>query len=219
MSIYWSLVPSPFHYLRSTVEQCPEINGCMILPFDPVLKRHVFFEERATPEQLASLVAAHTEIVRNDDVPKIQAWCRDAQQGSEAEKEASSRILALLSFLGGLADREVSPFCDAPILLEDDSPPEDLDTLPDSLRYLIGPALFFGERFQSEFQMVKFFEEASPQECEQLATLAERVRVANDWPKVFEWWREADKMRTRYATEIDRLFNLMDLCDLSFEGD
>lgn len=211
------MFPKSFHYLRSAIEACGDTR---IVPFDPILNRHVPFIERITPEQLDCLKHVHAEILRRNDDLSIATWCESMRNGSEEERKAAWRIGGILSVLYQLADREISPFCDTPLKEPEPQPLDETPglKLPQELEYLIGPALHFGERYPSEMQMIRFFEEASPEECDQLAALAERVRQNDDWPKVLQWFQDIGTRNVPYHDDIDRLFNLMDLCDFDFES-
>ena len=216
MDVDWEVVPERFHYLRQAVEWC---GTPQILPYDPVLKRHVSFAERATRKQLDCLASIHTEILRKGDASDISRWCRSAQRGTEEERGAAWKIGGILVALRQLSEQDVSPFCDAPIDVEDAEPMDEDEAwkLPRDLEYLVGPALHFGERYDCELRMIRFFEEVSEQECDELAALAQRVRTNRDWPRVLRWLNEVGVRRVRYGREIDNLFNLMDLCDFKFE--
>jgi hypothetical protein len=190
MAVNWEVVPERFRYLRHAVELCGETG---ILPFDPALKRHVSFTERATKEQLDCLASVHGEILRKNDVSDICMWCKSARHGTEEERGAAWKIGGILGALVQLADQGVSPFCDAPlVLVEDDanSAHQDSSDLPERFRYLIGPALYFGERYSDDVRASAFLEEASQHEKEWLATIAERVRVNNEWSEISQWLKQ-----------------------------
>lgn len=216
MAVDWGVVPERFRYLREAVESCGETR---ILPYDPVLKRHVSFAERATKEQLDCLASVHGEILRKGDVAGIREWLNSARHGTEEERAASWQIGGILATLEQLADEDVPPFCDATFEAEDAAPMDEDDAwrLPEDLEYLVGPALHFGERYSCELRMVHFFEEASERECDELAALAERVRMNRDWTRILQWLNKVGARHVRYNGEINNLFNLMDLCDFKFE--
>ncbi|TWT34468.1 hypothetical protein Enr8_18770 [Blastopirellula retiformator] len=215
MDINWNEVPTRFHFFRPAIEACGET---MVIPFDHKLQRHVPFWERATQRQLHELATLHAKLLENDNVADVHAWCKVVGLGTDGRHWAARRFRSLMSVLEQLGQADVSPFCDAlPVWPDDESADEREETLPEELRYLIGPALHFGERYNCELQMVRFFEEASPEECDQLAQLAERIRRNQDWPRVWQWLRESDWKTSRYHSEIDQLFNLMDLCYFDFE--
>lgn len=216
MADIWDIVPERFHYLRKPVELCGETH---IAYYDPVLQRHISFTERMTKEQLECLVSAYEEMVRNNDALAIYEWCRAAQHGSEEEKGACWYIGGILGVMVRLGEQDVSPFCDAPLELEDATPMDEDPSLklPEDLEYLVGPALHFGERYCDELRMLRFVKEASRSECDTLAALAERVRIKGDWPRILAWLNEVGTRHVRYCREIDNLFHLMDMCDLDFE--
>lgn len=213
----WDVIPQRFHYFRPAVQACGETR---IAPFDHSLNRHVPFVERMTPEQFCCLTLLHAEIMQRDDALAITAWCESTLDGTQEEKNAAGRICGILSIIDQLAENEITPFCNAPLEKPEPKPFDETPELqlPHELEYLIGPALHFGERYQSELQMTRFFEEASPQERDQLAVLAKRVRQNDDWPKVLQWFQAVAARNVRYCHDIDRLFNLMDLCDFEFES-
>ncbi len=216
MAIDWEAVPERFRYLRQAVELCGETR---VLPYDPVLKRHISFTERATNEQLDSLASVQSEIVKRDDFTALHNWCKTALHGTESERAASWRIGGILTVLQQLADQDIPPFFSVPCDAEDTAPmvEDEALKLPEDLEYLVGPALHFGEQYHDELRMLRFFEEASDLEQHELAALAERVRMNHDWPRVLQWLNEVGTRHVRYSWEIDNLFHLMDMCDFKFE--
>jgi hypothetical protein len=218
MAVDWEVVPERFRYLRPAVELCGETR---ILRYDPVLKRHISFIERATKEQLDCLASVHGEILRRGDASAIYEWCKSARHGAEEERNAAWQFGGILAALEQLADEDVSPFCDTPMGAETPSPLDEDERwrLPEDLEYLVGPALHFGERYSCELRMVHFFEEASKRECDELAALAERVRMNRDWTRILQWLNKVGARHVRYNGEINNLFNLMDLCDFKFEAE
>lgn len=215
MTLVWEVVPTRLHYFRPAVEACVD---AIVRRFDETLGRHVSFAERATREQLDLLAALQAEITQRADAHKIDAWRQAAFDGTQAEKEAAVQIGAIMAVLRQFAKNDVAPFCDAP-LPEPCQPADEAldDTLPDELQYLIAPALDFGGRYVDEGEMSRFSAVASTEEAERLAALAEKVRLCGDWPRIHAWFCASDRGKVRYGVEIDRLFNLIDLCDLPFE--
>ncbi len=218
MTIDWQVVPLQFHFLQPAVDICGETR---LTPFDPILNRHVPFFERISTEQLEALKIVHMEIARKHNASDIGRWCHSAMEGTLSEKKASSRILGILSVLDDLAAHHVSPFCDVPLELGEPTPWDSDESLqlPADLKYLIGPALHFSEQYPNEARMIHFLDEASQQECDLLAAIAQQVRIHGDWPKVLHWQREIGTKHVQYSQAIDKLFNLMDLCDLNFEAE
>jgi len=213
----WSAVPERFHYFREVVESCGETR---LIPYDPVRKRHVPFAERATGEQLRCLASIHSEVLRRDDLAALNEWLRFASRGSEAQKLAAWKVGGILIVLEHLADKEVSPFCDAPLVTpmeEDREPTGESLALPEDFKYLVGPALHFAERYSDDVRMLAFLDEASDEERRWLAAVAERVRLNGDWPRVLQWLTKAGPGHVSHNWEIETLFELMDVSDFGFE--
>lgn len=124
----------------------------------------------------------------------------------------------MLAVLQQLADQDIPPFCSVPCEVEDTAlmVEDEAFRLPEDLKYLVGPALHFGEQYDDELRMLRFFEETSDLQHE-LAALAERVRLNHDWPRVLQWLNAVGSRHVRYSWEIDNLFHLMDMCEFKFE--
>ena len=225
MAVNWDVVPESFHYLRQAVESCGETR---ILPYDPVLQRHVSFVERATKVQLDCLASVCAEVLRRGDLPDIRRWLRSAWNGTEAEKVVSCRIGGILAVIEQLGEKDVPPFCDVLLIADDEDEDEGEDAtatidasllLPEHLRYLIGPALYFNERYSDDVRASMFHRDASTHEKEWLASIAEQVRISNDWPRILQWLKDTGPKHVDFNWEIETLFNLMDLGDFRFEGE
>ena len=91
-----------------------------------------------------------------------------------------------------------------------------LAELPTELAYLVGPAMRYGvHRFDA--QVDEFLSSASEAEMDELARLAERVRLNEHYPKVNEWLRRYKMTEYREAANLYFMFGVMDAADLKFE--
>ncbi len=166
-------------------------------------------------------MSAHSEIVKRGDLSDIHKWCKSALHGTESERGASWQIGGILAVLERLADEDVPPFSDTPlVVVEDDAAGvrQDSSDLPEDFRYLVGPAIHFGERYSDDVRASAFLEEASEREKEWLATVAERVRVNDQWRDILQWLKHTGAKHIGYNWEIATLFELMDLSGFNFEG-
>ncbi|MDZ7615531.1 MAG: hypothetical protein U1E05_00915 [Patescibacteria group bacterium] len=68
----------------------------------------------------------------------------------------------------------------------------DYPAIPQDLEYLIAPAAHYGREYQFSDTVQWFLENAEDSDVATLATLAERARLASDYPRVMEWMDEVD---------------------------
>jgi hypothetical protein len=70
---------------------------------------------------------------------------------------------------------------------------------------------------QFDEQMDRFLRSASEVEMDQLARLAERVRLNNHYPRVNEWLDDHKITQYQEAANLYFLFGLMGAADLQFD--
>lgn len=91
-----------------------------------------------------------------------------------------------------------------------------LTELPAELSYLVEPALDFG-RFQLDEHICNFLDSATPKQMEELASVAERVRLYDHYPAVNHFLDAHPITDHEQAARLYFLFSVMDHADLSFE--
>ncbi|QDS91593.1 hypothetical protein FF011L_03230 [Roseimaritima multifibrata] len=94
--------------------------------------------------------------------------------------------------------------------------PGALSELPDELAYLTEPALEYG-RFQFDDTIFDFLESATPQQMEELAAVAERVRINDHYPDVNRFLDKHPITDHEQTACLYFLFLVLDYADLSFE--
>ncbi len=213
----WQCVPSRFHYFREAVQVCGETR---IVKYDQALGRHVPFVENVTREQLAQLVAVYKTVLEQDDLESLWDWLDTAANGSEPEKAAAWHIRGIIMVLSDLAENGVAPFCQERVNPCRPKPPLQgigvLAQLPESLSYLIDPALKYG-RYQCEEEMSRFLEHAPPDEMEALAMIAERVLINDHYPHVNRFLNRHSIVDYEEAARLYFLFGVLDCAGFQFD--
>ena len=88
--------------------------------------------------------------------------------------------------------------------------------LPADLHYLIEPALRYG-RYQFDDEIFDFLDRATEDEMEELATVAKRVLLNDDFPRVNAFLKQYPITGSDEATRLYFLFGVMDYADLRFD--
>jgi hypothetical protein len=91
-----------------------------------------------------------------------------------------------------------------------------LADLPDDLSYLAEPALEYG-RFQFDEHIFDFLESATPKQMEELASVAERVRINDHYPAVNRFLDKHPITEHEQTACLYFLFLVLDYAELSFE--
>ncbi|WP_442506022.1 hypothetical protein SH528x_004842 [Novipirellula sp. SH528] len=91
-----------------------------------------------------------------------------------------------------------------------------LTELPDELSYLTQPALEYG-RFQFDDHIFDFLESATPRQLDELAAVAERVRINDHYPDVNRFLDKHPITDQEQSACLYFLFLVLDYADLSFE--
>lgn len=91
-----------------------------------------------------------------------------------------------------------------------------LAELPDELSYLVEPALEYG-RFQFDEHIFSFLDSATPEQMDELASIAERVRLNDHYPAVNRFLDQYPVTDYEQASCLYFLFGVLDYADLSFE--
>jgi len=92
--------------------------------------------------------------------------------------------------------------------------------LPEDLQFLIEPAIRFAAGISSDEEIWCFLRDADKSALDELAGLAERVRLEGAYPRLMKWWQSIPLERSNGALhdrEIYFLFGLMDASDMKFE--
>jgi hypothetical protein len=97
-----------------------------------------------------------------------------------------------------------------------EEPPGILLRLPPDLQYLISPAMRYG-KYQWDHEIFEFLDSASEEEMEELAAIAERVLLNDDYPRVLAFLNEYPITGTRESACLYSLFGVMDYADLQFD--
>lgn len=88
--------------------------------------------------------------------------------------------------------------------------------LPDELSYLVESALEYG-RFQLDEHIFNFLDSATPKQMQELASIAERVRLNDHYPAVNRFLDQYPITDHEQAACLYFLFGVLDHADLSFE--
>ena len=91
-----------------------------------------------------------------------------------------------------------------------------LTELPDELSYLVKPALEYG-RFQFDEHIFNFLDSATSEQMDELASVAERVRLNDHYPAVNRFLDRYPITDHEQASCLYFLFGVLDYADLSFE--
>jgi hypothetical protein len=217
IKVSWQCVPNCFHYFREAVQACGETR---ILKYNETLGRHVRFVEIVTEEQLMHLIPVYEKLLMQDELNGLWNWLERASQGSEFERGAAWYIGGILMVFSDLAENDVSPFSRKRISPSRPKAPLQgigvLIHLPDTLSYLIGPAMKYG-RYQFENQMSQFLEHATSDELEELAIIAERVLVNDHYPEVNRFLDRYRITEHEEAANLYFLFNVLDCAGFQFD--
>jgi hypothetical protein len=118
IELNWNAVPERFQYLRNAVlDERPA--DLRVWQYDHQLGRHIRPYETITPEELPDLARVYEEICRRDDNVAILDWIEDAGNAPKPSvRGAACYIQGLLFLFRDLADLEVTPFSERPILAE-----------------------------------------------------------------------------------------------------
>ena len=91
-----------------------------------------------------------------------------------------------------------------------------LSKLPPELAYLAEPAMRYGVH-QFDKRMDRFLRSASRAEMDELARLAEKVRLNNHYPRVLAWLKQPEVSGQEEAENLYFMFGVMDAADLQFD--
>ncbi|MEM7456345.1 MAG: hypothetical protein AAF456_18510 [Planctomycetota bacterium] len=133
------------------------------------------------------------------------------------------RILLLISLLAFAGCGDSGPETPPPAQTNTSRPepprltdPGMLAELPEELSYLVEPALEYG-RFQFEEQIFDFLDTATPQQMEELAAVARRVKSNDHYPEVNRFLDEYPITEHKQSACLYFLFGVLDFAELSFE--
>jgi hypothetical protein len=89
--------------------------------------------------------------------------------------------------------------------------------LPTDLHYLISPAMRYGSKCQWDHEIFEFLDNASEEEMDELATIAERVLLNDDFPRVHAFLNEYPIDKWNESACLYGLFGALDYGDLQFD--
>ncbi|MEM6798668.1 MAG: hypothetical protein AAF589_04070 [Planctomycetota bacterium] len=92
-----------------------------------------------------------------------------------------------------------------------------LKELPSELAYLAEPAMRYGVH-QFDNDIDRFLSNASNEQLDELAALADRVKINDHYPEVNEWLDDHGIDKYKEAANLYFLFGIMDAADLDFES-
>jgi len=208
MALKWDRMPEDFNYLRDAVDKCgPDVG---IQEYDENIGRHVTFLERATPLQLDSIRSLIGEILQRNHLSAIESWCGNMRSGRPSEKALAWHVSRVL-IVAAEMDERLRSRSDKPEI-ED---PGVLDRLPESLSYLIKPALRYG-KYQSENSIADFLESANNHQFNELKMLADRVLENRDYSTVLQFLDEYSIEQHEESARLYFLFLVLDHAGFSF---
>jgi len=91
-----------------------------------------------------------------------------------------------------------------------------LEQFPDDLQYLIEPAMAYG-RYQFDDDIFAFLDRAAQEQMDELASVAERVLIQDDYPRVMAFLDEHPITESEEAARLYFLFGVLDYADLEFD--
>jgi hypothetical protein len=187
MPISPEYLPSELHYIIPLAER--HGSEARVALYDPLVGRHVQYAEKLSEDAIESLRALYAEIRAKGHGPVINRW-HDAQSGEGAcPPETTFPVYGLLCLFAQLGELGIPPFDDGAVRPME-APPEELDwdKLPDPLRYLAGPAEWYG-RLQFDDPIYEFLQERmTPDERAELRALNRRYK--QDWDAIDRWLDE-----------------------------
>jgi hypothetical protein len=92
-----------------------------------------------------------------------------------------------------------------------------LEQLPKDLHYLITPAMTYG-RYRFDDDIFRFLDEATAEQMDELASVAERVLRQNDYPRVLAFLDEHPITDSEEAARLYSLFGVLEYADLQFDS-
>ena len=92
-----------------------------------------------------------------------------------------------------------------------------LKKLPPDLAYLAEPAMRYGVN-QFDDDIDRFLSNATNEQLDELAALAERVKINDHYPAVNNWLDDFEIDEHEEAANLYFLFGIMDAADLEFDS-
>jgi len=97
-----------------------------------------------------------------------------------------------------------------------ETPREAEPPLPEGLQYLLAPARRYGAEYPFEEDFDRFCRDATDEDWESLAALAEKMRSSGHYEILFPWLTEGAKRGLQDAEDVSALLGLMDAADMKF---
>ncbi len=197
-------LPTELHYIVPLAER--HGSDARVVPFDARLGRHVPYAEKLSARAIASLRALYIEIRAKDHGPLINRWYHDSGEGP-CPPGTRWPIYGLLCLFGQLAELGIAPFNDRTVRPMNVHVELDWTKLPDSLRYLAGPAEVYGE-YQFEGAILDFLHSRmTPEERDELQALARQYE--RDGEAIERWLEEFPITQHREAALVYFTGNLL----------
>jgi hypothetical protein len=202
-----SMLPDRFQYLRRVVEKY----GGRRVSYLPATGESAEVDALSAGD-IAELAGAYDEIVRRGDIREIAEWLAAPGNQSSDPNHVTQSVVDVFAIFEVLAMRGVQPFASGKADLDSVGVEEvfDWSKLSEQLQYLAEPAAKYGKH-QFESQMDDFLANASESEIEEIAALAERIRLSGDWVTIQQWLDEYELTDHPEAAAVHALTGIMEL--------
>jgi hypothetical protein len=142
ITISLEFLPPELHYIIPLAE----LHGsdARVSYYDQRLGRHVKHAEKLSADAVDSLRKLYTEIRAKDHGPVINRWHHSHSCKRTCPPETTWPIYGLLCLFNQLGELGIVPFNDGAVRPMEFREELDWSKLPDSLRYLAGPAEVYG---------------------------------------------------------------------------
>jgi hypothetical protein len=165
------------------------------------------FIHNLTEEQRSELASAHELIERRGDAPRISEWF---YRCAKSESGFAIQVRGLFKLFERLGEKDIRPFSSRTVQFVEEPPKEpNWSNLPEELEYLIEPAMKYG-RHQGLDEVNEFLRNASEDDLEELACVAERIRLNDHNELIGEFM---DRYPMPEHTEAARLYFLLGLLE------
>lgn len=171
--------------------------------------------ERMPAAERVRVAAVGAEVLRRDDLDDIVRWLRRCSHESWRSGDAGrvAALLELFCVFGFRGEQGVEGFRTR----LDAAATPDFDAIPEAFGYLREIVRKY-EKVDAEDETQKYLEEMTEDDIEELAAVAERVRLNGDYQgAIGEWLDAVDWNIIGEAARVYFFFGLLDELGLEFE--
>jgi hypothetical protein len=207
MPISPEYLPTELHYIIPLAERYG--TDAPVASYDPRIGRHVTYGETLSEDDIEPLRHLYCEIRDKGHGPMINEWHEVNSRLGKCPAETTWPIFGILSLFAQLAELGIAPFNDRTVGPRRRNTIETLDwgKLPDSLRYLAGPAEIYGT-LQFDDPIYEFLQQRmTPWERTELQAL--NHRSAQDCDAINRWLDDFPMTEHREAALVYFTFTLL----------